>query len=263
MFKCYFTETLNLKGSHSFLSVFIADNIHMFFILSCAAILVATFSFIAVIACRPRHHGSSQVPIWACCNILQHEISFIFQHILYIIQYNTPFYLFIVVRDHVQFPSVSFISHVHKTTTQLQQTDKIYITNHIQLLIHTHTQRESVIALECSVWPQGGCLCSEINYTWATKYVWHKNINIGLPFVIVRGAVLIQNELIYDKQISDFQLTESCLDMCFLQIASSSNALFLKNQESDGQSSILFNFTNMEEGEKEPLLLQFGTQYSS
>ncbi|TKS90040.1 Transmembrane protein 130 [Collichthys lucidus] len=47
------------------------------------------------------------------------------------------------------------------------------------------------------------------------------------------------------------------------QIASSSNALFLKNQESDGQSSILFKFTNMEEGEKEPLLLQFGTQYSS
>ncbi|KAE8284424.1 hypothetical protein D5F01_LYC17757 [Larimichthys crocea] len=83
-----------------------SNNIHMFFILSCAAILVATFSFIAVIACRPRHHGSSQ-------------------------------------------------------------------------------------------------------------------------------------------------------------IASSSNALFLKNQESDGQSSILFNFTNMEEGEKEPLLLQFGTQYSS
>ncbi|TMS22360.1 Transmembrane protein 130 [Larimichthys crocea] len=40
-----------------------SNNIHMFFILSCAAILVATFSFIAVIACRPRHHGSSQVPI--------------------------------------------------------------------------------------------------------------------------------------------------------------------------------------------------------
>ncbi|KAG8009048.1 hypothetical protein GBF38_011643, partial [Nibea albiflora] len=47
------------------------------------------------------------------------------------------------------------------------------------------------------------------------------------------------------------------------QFASCGNALFLKNQDSDGQSSILFNFMNMEEGEKEPLLLQFGTQYSS
>ncbi|XP_022598081.1 transmembrane protein 130 [Seriola dumerili] len=47
------------------------------------------------------------------------------------------------------------------------------------------------------------------------------------------------------------------------QIATSSNALFLKNQDSDGQSTILFNFPNMERGEKEPLILQYGTQYSS
>lgn len=41
--------------------VLIADNTHMFFILSCAAVLVATFTFIIVFACRPRHHNRSQV----------------------------------------------------------------------------------------------------------------------------------------------------------------------------------------------------------
>lgn len=50
--------------------VLIADNPHIFFILSCAAILVATFSFIAVIACRPRRHNRSQV---MCCNGLQRQ----------------------------------------------------------------------------------------------------------------------------------------------------------------------------------------------
>uniref|UniRef100_A0A671W4E6 Transmembrane protein 130 n=1 Tax=Sparus aurata TaxID=8175 RepID=A0A671W4E6_SPAAU len=38
-------------------------NTHMFFVLSCAAILVATFSFITVIACRPRHYNRSQVKV--------------------------------------------------------------------------------------------------------------------------------------------------------------------------------------------------------
>ncbi|XP_035525864.1 transmembrane protein 130 [Morone saxatilis] len=47
------------------------------------------------------------------------------------------------------------------------------------------------------------------------------------------------------------------------QIAASSNAVFLKNQDSDHQSSILFNFSKVEKGEKEPLLLQYGSQYSS
>ncbi|XP_033963034.1 transmembrane protein 130 [Pseudochaenichthys georgianus] len=37
------------------------NNAHMFFILSCAAILLATFSFIAVNACRPRHHNRTQI----------------------------------------------------------------------------------------------------------------------------------------------------------------------------------------------------------
>ncbi|XP_040885136.1 transmembrane protein 130 isoform X2 [Toxotes jaculatrix] len=47
------------------------------------------------------------------------------------------------------------------------------------------------------------------------------------------------------------------------QIAASSNAIFLKNQDSGGQSTILFKFSNMERGEKKPLLLEYGTQYSS
>ncbi|XP_034564531.1 transmembrane protein 130 [Notolabrus celidotus] len=47
------------------------------------------------------------------------------------------------------------------------------------------------------------------------------------------------------------------------QVSASSNALFLKNQESEGQSKILFKFSNERTEEKEPLLVQYGTQYSS
>jgi len=48
-----------------------------------------------------------------------------------------------------------------------------------------------------------------------------------------------------------------------LQIATSSNAIFLKDQESEGQSKILFKFSAAEREEREPLILQHGTQYSS
>uniref|UniRef100_UPI001ED8066F transmembrane protein 130 n=1 Tax=Scatophagus argus TaxID=75038 RepID=UPI001ED8066F len=47
------------------------------------------------------------------------------------------------------------------------------------------------------------------------------------------------------------------------RIVASSNAVFLKNQGSDGQSSILFNVSTLERGEKEPLLLRYGAQHSS
>ncbi|KAI3365578.1 hypothetical protein L3Q82_010659 [Scortum barcoo] len=47
------------------------------------------------------------------------------------------------------------------------------------------------------------------------------------------------------------------------QIAVSSNAFFMKSPDSEGQSSILLNCSNMEREEKAPLLLQYGTQYSS
>nr|XP_019938495.1 PREDICTED: transmembrane protein 130 [Paralichthys olivaceus] len=44
------------------------------------------------------------------------------------------------------------------------------------------------------------------------------------------------------------------------QIPASSHAVYLKNPESDDRSAILFKFSKMERGEKEPLLLQYGTQ---
>lgn len=51
--------------NNNVISVFAADNNHLIFMLSCAAVLTATFSFITVIACRPCHHGRSQVKnIW-------------------------------------------------------------------------------------------------------------------------------------------------------------------------------------------------------
>ncbi|KAM7381936.1 hypothetical protein PAMA_012681 [Pampus argenteus] len=47
------------------------------------------------------------------------------------------------------------------------------------------------------------------------------------------------------------------------QIPASGNAIFLKNRDSDDQSTIQFNFSNVDKEEKKPLLLQYGTQYSS
>ncbi|TNN28563.1 hypothetical protein EYF80_061289 [Liparis tanakae] len=46
------------------------------------------------------------------------------------------------------------------------------------------------------------------------------------------------------------------------EVATSSNAVFLNNQDSEGHGAIVFNFSNGLRGEKEPLLLQRGTQYS-
>lgn len=46
-----------------------------------------------------------------------------------------------------------------------------------------------------------------------------------------------------------------------LQIAASGNALYLKTKESEDQGMINLNFSNIEKGEKKPLLLQSGNQY--
>ncbi|XP_017273857.1 transmembrane protein 130 [Kryptolebias marmoratus] len=46
-----------------------------------------------------------------------------------------------------------------------------------------------------------------------------------------------------------------------LQVAASSNAMFLKDQDSESQSKIHFSFSAVERGEKEPLMFQQGTQY--
>ena len=42
-------------------SVFSTGNTNLFFILSCLAVLAVTFSFIGIIACRPRHPNLFQV----------------------------------------------------------------------------------------------------------------------------------------------------------------------------------------------------------
>ncbi|KAM8836867.1 transmembrane protein 130 isoform 2-T2 [Spinachia spinachia] len=47
------------------------------------------------------------------------------------------------------------------------------------------------------------------------------------------------------------------------QIATCSNALFLKNQDAEGQSAIIFKFSDALKGEKEPLLTQHGAQWGS
>lgn len=46
-----------------------------------------------------------------------------------------------------------------------------------------------------------------------------------------------------------------------LQIAASGNALYLKTKESEDQSLVHLNFSNIEKGEKKPLLQQYGNQY--
>ncbi|KAG7507341.1 transmembrane protein 130 [Solea senegalensis] len=47
------------------------------------------------------------------------------------------------------------------------------------------------------------------------------------------------------------------------QIAASSNAVFLKNGHSEGQGRIIFNFSNLERGERAPLVSLYGRQYLS
>lgn len=46
-----------------------------------------------------------------------------------------------------------------------------------------------------------------------------------------------------------------------LQISGSSNALYMKTKESEDQSLVHLNFSNIEKGEKKPLLQQCGNQY--
>ncbi|XP_071318809.1 transmembrane protein 130 [Trachinotus anak] len=84
-----------------------------------------------------------------------------------------------------------------------------------------------------------------------------KNSNPHLFFILTCAAVLVAT--------FSFITVIACRPRHHnrFQIETSSNALFLKNQDSEGQSRILFNFTNTEREEKEPLILQYGTQYSS
>ncbi|KAF7663771.1 hypothetical protein LDENG_00201320 [Lucifuga dentata] len=47
------------------------------------------------------------------------------------------------------------------------------------------------------------------------------------------------------------------------QVVASSNAIFMKNDDTDGSSNIHFSFCNVERGERQPLLSSRGTQSSS
>lgn len=59
------------------------------------------------------------------------------------------------------------------------------------------------------------------------------------------------------------KLADNFMVNVILQIAASSNAVFMKLQDAGGQGSILFNLSNMERAEKEPLLSHLGTHCRS
>ncbi|XP_059181131.1 transmembrane protein 130 [Centropristis striata] len=84
-----------------------------------------------------------------------------------------------------------------------------------------------------------------------------KNTNPHIFFILSCAAILVAT--------FSFITVIACRPRHYnrSQIGTSSHALFLKNQDSEGQGAILFNFSNVQKEEKEPLLLQFGTQYSS
>ncbi|XP_054455441.1 transmembrane protein 130 [Anoplopoma fimbria] len=84
-----------------------------------------------------------------------------------------------------------------------------------------------------------------------------RNTNTHLIFILSCAAILVAT--------FSFITVIACRPLHHnrFQIATSSNAIFLKNQNSEGQSAIVFNFSNVKRGEKEPLLAQYETQYSS
>lgn len=68
--------------------------------------------------------------------------------------------------------------------------------------------------------------------------------------------------MIKSTNVTTIRLSElrSHLVMC-LQTAASSNARYLKTKKSEDQSLIHLNFSDIEKGEKKPLLLEYGNQY--
>ncbi|XP_031147105.2 transmembrane protein 130 [Sander lucioperca] len=84
-----------------------------------------------------------------------------------------------------------------------------------------------------------------------------RNNNPHMLFILSCAAILVAT--------FSFIMVIACHPRLYnrSQIANSSNAIFQKNQDYEGQSTILFNFSNVGRGEKEPLLLQYGNQYLS
>ncbi|MEQ2195341.1 hypothetical protein XENOCAPTIV_011218 [Xenoophorus captivus] len=82
-----------------------------------------------------------------------------------------------------------------------------------------------------------------------------RNDHSHLLFILSCAAVLIATfSFILVITCRPWQQSKS-------QVVASSNAAFLKDQDSGGQSEIVFTFSSMEKGEREPLVLQHGTQY--
>ncbi|KAM6897208.1 transmembrane protein 130 [Xenentodon cancila] len=83
-----------------------------------------------------------------------------------------------------------------------------------------------------------------------------RNNNTHLIFILACAAILLAT--------FSFIIVIACRPRHYRsQLASSSNAIFMKNQDSEAQSKILFNVSTVGRGEREPLIFQHGTQYSS
>ncbi|XP_061564289.1 transmembrane protein 130 [Cololabis saira] len=83
-----------------------------------------------------------------------------------------------------------------------------------------------------------------------------RNNNTHLIFILTCAAILLAT--------FSFIIVIACRPRHYKsQLPSSSNAIFMKNQDSEAQSRILFNVSNVGVGERDPLMLQHGTQYSS
>ncbi|XP_047465398.1 transmembrane protein 130 [Mugil cephalus] len=84
-----------------------------------------------------------------------------------------------------------------------------------------------------------------------------RNGNIQLLFILSCAAVLVATFC--------FITVIACRPRrpTTAQIASSSNAVFLKSLDADAHPTVVFNTNILKRAEKEPLLLQYGTQYCS
>ncbi|RVE59412.1 hypothetical protein OJAV_G00188060 [Oryzias javanicus] len=84
-----------------------------------------------------------------------------------------------------------------------------------------------------------------------------RNYNANLLFILSCAAVLVAT--------FSFIVVIACRPrhQKGSQVASSSNAVFLKDQDAEGQSKILLSVSDVENGEREPLISQHGPQYST
>uniref|UniRef100_A0AAV2LF24 PKD domain-containing protein n=1 Tax=Knipowitschia caucasica TaxID=637954 RepID=A0AAV2LF24_KNICA len=84
-----------------------------------------------------------------------------------------------------------------------------------------------------------------------------RNSNAHLIFIMACAAVLVAT--------FSFIAVIACRPRLHSRtpLAASSNAIFLKSQDSETHSRIMFNFFNSGKEEKQPLLLEYGAQYST